>query len=278
MAIGGSGAPWAAHMEELVLVRHGESLGNVADALARDRGEGRLELDTRDPDTPLSERGEQQAHVLARHVASTGPRPDVVLSSPYARAAMTARIVAGALDLEPLLDERLRERDLGIFDGLTGLGIREHHPEEAERRARLGKFYYRPPGGESWTDVALRVRDVLRDLAQLYADRRVWVFTHQAVIMSFRLALERLDEATLLDVDRHEPLPNCSLTRYRRDGAALELAAFADTGYLESSEVEATREGTSDAEVADVPSPRQDQNGTHERQAQRLPLPDERTS
>src|SRR5689334_15963733 len=43
MAIGGSGAPWAAHMQELVLVRHGESLGNVADAQARDRGEARLE-------------------------------------------------------------------------------------------------------------------------------------------------------------------------------------------------------------------------------------------
>jgi broad specificity phosphatase PhoE len=251
MAIGGSGAPWAAHMEELVLVRHGESLGNVADAQARDRGEARLELDTRDPDTPLSERGEQQAHVLARHVASTSPRPDVVLSSPYARAAMTARIVAGALDLEPLLDERLRERDLGIFDGLTGLGIREHHPEEAERRARLGKFYYRPPGGESWTDVALRVRDVLRDLAQLYADRRVWVFTHQAVIMSFRLALERLDEATLLDVDRNQPLANCSLTRYRRDGEVLQLAAFADTDYLETSDVETTHEDTAAAEVSD---------------------------
>ncbi|MEW1953197.1 histidine phosphatase family protein [Terrabacter sp. NPDC080008] len=253
MAIGGSGAPWAAHMEELVLVRHGESLGNVADAQARDRGQGRLQLDTRDPDTPLSERGERQAHELARHVATSGPHPDVVLSSPYARAAMTARIVCSALDLEPLLDERLRERDLGIFDGLTGLGIRKHHPEEAERRARLGKFYYRPPGGESWTDVALRVRDVLRDLAQLYAGRRVWVFTHQAVIMSFRLALERLDEATLLDVDRTQPLANCSLTRYRKDGDLLQLATFADTGYLETSDVETTHEGTVGAEVPEEP-------------------------
>jgi len=277
MAIGGSGAPWAAHMEELVLVRHGESLGNVADAQARDRGEGRLQLDTRDPDTPLSERGEQQAHVLARHVATGGSRPDVVLSSPYARAAMTARIVGGALDLDPLLDERLRERDLGIFDGLTGAGIREHHPEEAERRERLGKFYYRPPGGESWTDVALRVRDVLRDLGQLYPDRRVWVFTHQAVIMSFRLALERLDEATLLDVDRHQPLANCSLTRYRRADGALRLETFADTGYLEASPVERTHEDTTEAEVADPPEGAHEQQPQHEHREQHE-LQDERTT
>lgn len=240
----GPARPTGTQVEELVLVRHGESVGNVADAEARRRGAGRLDLTTRDPDTPLSERGERQARVLARHLAcgGSGP-PDVVLSSPYARAATTARIVAASIDLEPVLDERLRERDLGVLDGLTGVGIREHLPEEAERRARLGKFYYRPPGGESWTDVALRVRHVVRDLGQSYAGRRVWVFTHQAVIMSFRLVLEGLDERTLLDVDRNEPLGNCSLTRYRTAGSAsLELVSFADTRHLEASEVEETHE------------------------------------
>lgn len=231
---------------ELVLVRHGESVGNVADAAARRRGAGRLDLATRDPDTPLSERGENQSRVLARHLASGElPAPDVMLTSPYTRAAATARIVAFAADLDPVLDERLRERDLGVLDGLTGVGIRVLLPEEAERRARLGKFYYRPPGGESWTDVALRVRHVVRDLAQLYPDRRVWVFTHQAVIMSFRLVLEGLDERTLLDVDRNEPLGNCSLTRYvHRASGSLELVTFADTRHLDASEVEETHEPT----------------------------------
>ena len=58
----------------------------------------------------------------------------------------------------PVLDERLRERDLGLFDGMTGQGIKDTYPEEAARRSAMGKFYYRPPGGESWTDVVLRVR------------------------------------------------------------------------------------------------------------------------
>jgi broad specificity phosphatase PhoE len=234
-----------AHVEELVLVRHGESVGNVADAEARRRGAGRLELETRDPDTPLSERGEQQAAVLARTVAGwdEDERPEVVLSSPYARAAQTARLVTRPLGLDARLDERLRERDLGVFDGLTGAGIRETYPEEAERRARLGKFYYRPPGGESWTDVALRVRHVLVDLASMRAGRRVWVFTHQAVIMSFRLVLEGLDEQRLLELDRNEPLGNCSLTRYRRgDDGRFELVSFADTAHLAASEAEETHE------------------------------------
>ena len=44
---------------------------------------------------------------------------------------------------------------------MTRSGIREQYPEEAQRRDLLGKFYYRPPGGESWADVALRVRSLL---------------------------------------------------------------------------------------------------------------------
>lgn len=231
-------------VSELVLVRHGESVGNLADTEAHRREARRLRLDTRDPDTPLSPRGRHQAQALARHVVhGSGARPDVVLSSPYVRAAMTARTVGEAIGVEPVTDERLRERDLGVFDGLTGLGIRESHPEEAERRERLGKFYYRPPGGESWTDVALRVRHVLADLALRHPGRRVWVFTHQAVIMSFRLALEGLDEQTVLALDRDEPLPNCSLTRYRRcDDGGLALVSFTDVGHLDDSEAEATRE------------------------------------
>jgi hypothetical protein len=55
--------------------------------------------------------------------------------------------------------------------------------------------------------------------------------------------LEGLDEQALLDVDRNEPLGNCSLTRYRlRDGASLELVDFADTRHLDVSAVDTTRE------------------------------------
>ncbi|MFM6847536.1 MAG: histidine phosphatase family protein [Terrabacter sp.] len=252
MSIEPSREPAPAHVEELVLVRHGESLGNLADAEARRRGLGRLELETRDPDTPLSDTGRQQAHVLGRALAGLDPakQPEVVLSSPYARAAETAHVVTERLGLRPTLDERLRERDLGVFDGLTGAGIREAYPDEADRRSRLGKFYYRPPGGESWTDVALRVRHVLVDLASMYAGRRVWVFTHQAVIMSFRLVLEGLDEKRLLELDRSEPLGNCSVTRYRRGAeGALELVSFADTSHLERSEADETHETDESREV-----------------------------
>ena len=62
-------------------------------------------------------------------------RPDLVVCSPYRRAADTARAALAELDVELLMDERLRERDLGLLDGLTGKGIRARYPEEAERRS-----------------------------------------------------------------------------------------------------------------------------------------------
>ena len=149
----------------LVLVRHAESLGNVADRDARSRGDARLDLHVRDADVALSPTGEQQAAAVGRYVATlpADEQPTVVLSSPYERAAATAAHALSAMDgrLQVRHDERLRERELGLFDGLTGAGIRAEFPQEADRRRYLGKFYYRPPSGESWCDVALRVRSLL---------------------------------------------------------------------------------------------------------------------
>ncbi len=234
-----------AEVAELVLVRHGQSAGNVADAEARRQGLARLELATRDADTPLSPSGERQARAVGRHLDAldAGQQPEVVLTSPYVRAARTAALAIEALGVEALSDERLRERDLGAFDGLTGTGIRESYPEESLRRSTTGKFYYRPPGGESWTDVALRIRQFLTELRQAHGGRRVWIFTHQAVIMSFRFVIEQLDERRLLEIDRSEALPNCSFTRYTRQaGEPLRLEAFGATSHLASLDAPTTRE------------------------------------
>jgi broad specificity phosphatase PhoE len=230
--------------DRLVLVRHGESVGNLADAEARERGADRLDLDARDADVELSETGQKQADAVGRWLAGTGDgdRPTVVLSSPYRRAADTARRAVGDLGLEVVLDERLRERDLGIFDGLTGRGIRRDYPEEAERRKKLGKFYYQPPSGESWSDVVLRVRHLMADLREGFDGAHVWVFTHQAVIMSFRYVLEGLTEQELLELDGSVTLGNASVTRYKRGDSGYELEAFADTAALDAAEEQVTHE------------------------------------
>ncbi len=216
---------------QLVLVRHGESLGNLADDAARESGADALDLDDRDADVRLSGNGEKQAAALGRWVEELGKdsRPTLVVSSPFRRAADTARTVFRDSAPEVILDERLRERDMGVLDGLTDSGVRSRYPDEVDRRERLGKFYYTPPSGESWADVVLRVRSFLAELRDGYDAARVWLFTHQAVIMSFRYALEDLGERRLLEIDGETHIPNASLTVYRRAESVLSLESFADT-------------------------------------------------
>ncbi|MFD2092839.1 histidine phosphatase family protein [Blastococcus deserti] len=227
------------------LVRHGESTGNLADAQAHRSGAGRLDLDVRDPDVPLSDTGRAQAEALGRWLASlpTGERPTAVLSSPFTRALTTAQLAARGIGVRVRTDERLRERDFGAFDGMTGAGIREEFPDEARRRDLLGKFYYRPPGGESWADVALRIRSLLATEALRHDCDRLMVVAHQAVVMVFRYVLEELTEQELLAVDKEEQVANASVTRYERDGAGdLRLVAFNVVDHLVAQDEDVTEE------------------------------------
>jgi broad specificity phosphatase PhoE len=116
-----------------------------------------------------------------------------------------------------IVDERLREREFGIFDRLTAAGIRERFPEEAAHRRRLGKFYHRPPGGESWADVILRLRSAMNTINLHYCNKRVLIVCHQVVVLCFRYILEELDEATILTIDRQGEVLNCGIAAYDFD-------------------------------------------------------------
>jgi len=237
---------WTQGPSRLVVVRHGHSMGNEADTRAHEDGAETLDLDARDADVELSDTGREQARALGRWISDQPDdvRPSYVVSSPYVRARRTAHLATGELEAGPALDldERLRERDLGTLNGLTGAGIRKRHPEEATRRHELGKFYYQPPSGESWADVALRVRAFLDDLRHGFDHERVWVFTHEAVIMAFRYVLDGLSEEEILGLDREMRIPNGSMTTFTLRGQWLELDSFADATPVESSSADVTRE------------------------------------
>lgn len=199
---------------KLWVVRHGQSAGNVARDLADAAGKHMIELDIRDMDVPLSELGEEQARSLGRWFADMpeDERPEVVLASPYVRAISTAELIN--IGPKVTVDERLREREFGVLDRLTTLGIRERFPEQAEHRAILGKFYHRPPGGESWCDVILRLRSALDTISLHHADKRVLIVGHQVVVLCLRYILEDMSEAEILAIDREADVANCGVTQY----------------------------------------------------------------
>jgi broad specificity phosphatase PhoE len=211
--------------QEIWLVRHGQSAGNLARDAAEAANGLSIELAERDVDVPLSALGVQQSQALADWFAAMpdAARPNVVLHSPYLRAAETARIVRHGIGAGQLLasqvDERLREKEFGIFDRLTSHGIAQRYPELYQQRQHVGKFYFRPPGGESWCDVILRLRSVLDTITREYARERVLIVGHQVTVNCLRYLFERLDEATILEYDRSGDVPNCSVTSYRFDAA-----------------------------------------------------------
>lgn len=224
----------------LYIVRHGESSGNVARDAAVRAGRPMIDLATRDVDVPLSDLGRQQAQALGNWFAVLDPedRPNVILTSPYIRARDTAKLIVEAAALAKdsyslMVDERLREKEFGVLDGLTGVGIREIHPEQAEFRRLLGKFYHRPPGGESWCDVVLRLRSAVEMISREYRGQRVLIVCHSVVVLCLRYLLEHMTEDEILAIDRAEEVANCSVTLYRHDptlgprgNLALELFNF----------------------------------------------------
>lgn len=206
-----------AHLHSLWIVRHGESAGNVLAYEAEAAGAELIDVPDRDPDVALSPTGRAQAEATARWFAALpeAERPEVVVVSPYLRTRQTAEPILAALGLPARRDERLRDRELGVLDRLTSHGVRARMPQEAQRRDRLGKFYYRPPGGESWADVALRLRSLLGDLRRDHAGRRVLLVGHEALIFLLRYLLEELDEAALIALTRREVVGNCSVSGWR---------------------------------------------------------------
>ena len=216
---------------ELIVVRHGESTANVAREHAEASGAELITVEARDADVPLSDVGLRQAQALGRWLARmpATAMPEAVWSSPYVRARQTAQAVLAAAG-SPLairVDERLRDKELGVLDTLTSYGVRTRFPMEADRRRWLGKFYYRAPGGESWADMTLRLRSVLTDLDHDEEGQRVLIVTHDAVVMLLRYICEGLDEQSLLELASTATIVNTGLTRLvRDDGRQWQVADF----------------------------------------------------
>lgn len=208
----------------LYIVRHGESAGNIARDAALEAGHHTIDIDVRDVDVPLSELGERQAIALGRWLSALPPesRPNIVLTSPYLRARHTAGLIVKTAGMREdtyslIVDERFREKEFGVLDRLTAAGIRNQFPDQAEFRRLLGKFYHRPPGGESWCDVILRLRSATEMISREYSGERVLIIGHAVVVLCLRYILEHLTESELLAIDKQAEIANCSVTLYEHD-------------------------------------------------------------
>jgi 2,3-bisphosphoglycerate-dependent phosphoglycerate mutase len=213
----------------LWIVRHGQSESNVARKLAEEAAREHIGISVRDVDVPLSELGLAQARAVGASLGAlpAAERPNVILVSPYRRAVQTAQAISEAAGIQVsredgtyVVDERLREKEFGVLTGLTRSGIASLHPHEYELRMLFGKFYHRPPGGESYCDVIMRLRSILGTIAREHGrGDRVLIVCHSVVVNCFRYLLERMTEEEIMEEDRVNEVWNCSVTSYRYDGS-----------------------------------------------------------
>lgn len=186
-------------MMELVLIRHGESLGNAL--------KGESAVYTGRWDCNLTERGYQQAKSLIGNPILENI--DAWYSSNLIRTIETAKTIT---DRDIIVDQRLQERSLGEFEGLTIESVKKDpryikyftDPEFMQFR---NSFTVKAPGGENYGDVCERVRDFLQELVSKDY-KKVAIVTHHCVIRCIVKILNNLSEEETLSfkVNNCEPI------------------------------------------------------------------------
>jgi probable phosphoglycerate mutase len=198
---------------KLCMVRHGETAWNAAG-----RVQGQLDI-------PLSETGHAQARALAQALA--GEHFDVVYSSDLVRVQQTAAPLSEILGKKPVLDERLRERHYGIFQGMTYTEARERMPEDFTRFKNKDPDYDFQTG-ESLHAFSARVMEFIQELLEKEKGRNVLVFTHGGVLeVLYRHATNRG-----LSTPRDFEIPNAALNRFEHGADAWKVHCWADVGHL----------------------------------------------
>lgn len=167
-------------MKRILLIRHGQTDWNL-----EQRWQGHL-------DVPLNEAGREQASRLADYLRER--EITAVYSSDLVRAITTAAPVAKTHGLTVMPDARLRELNLGIFQGLTTTEINSKYPEES-RQMRLDYMGYVIPTGEPRRAMQDRAYAAYREIVAHEHGPEVAVVTHGGTIRVLLLKLFDLDDA-----------------------------------------------------------------------------------
>ena len=197
----------------LTLVRHGETEWNAAGRI-----QGHLDI-------PLSDTGLAQAEAIGRRLG--GQAFDAILSSDLERAWQTARPIVRHSEQTILRDARLRERHLGVLEGLVGeeAAIRQPHA--------WGAFKARDPeaaleGGETLGEFSRRVVGLIDELLRAYAGSRILLVTHGGVLD----AAYRHATGMPLNTLRNFPIYNASVNVLRRRDGVWNIESWGDVSHL----------------------------------------------
>jgi probable phosphoglycerate mutase len=199
------------------LVRHGETDWNVA---------GRLQGHT---DIDLNKRGITQAAQMASALKAINLKFDVLYTSDLMRAANTANAIEKVFDIKAIAEPSLRERHLGILQGVTTSEAPLRDPELW--KSHLSRDIHQDlQSGESIAQFAARIHAALEQIRQKHIGKTILLVSHGGALdMMYRLASNQA-----LDAAKAVSVPNASLNWISHDGVAWKVDQWADTSHLDS--------------------------------------------
>ncbi len=202
---------------KLLLIRHGQSEGNAAHRI---QGQGEF---------PLTELGREQARRLARRLSATDGDVAAIYASSQSRAVETAEILAEALGAPVILDDRLREFDVGALTGLTMAEVAVRFPDFHARWTVDSDEWVPLPGGEGNASFRHRVCQAIAEIVARHSDdETVAVVGHGGTLGAY------LAEIMGIPLERKHPFAfdNASLTVLNLTRRRSRLLLHNDTCHL----------------------------------------------
>lgn len=200
----------------LYLVRHGATQMTAENRFSGDVG------------AELSEEGRRQATGLGARLRNDGIT--AVYASPLSRSVDTARIIAGACGVQPILSDGLREISHGSWEGLTRREVEERFPDEYAAWEE-DPFTFAPAGAESGVAVLARALPAIRQIVTTHQGQSVLVVSHKATIRLLLCGLLGIDARGYRD--RLDQSPACLNVLDFKDPVRVRLTLFNDTSHYD---------------------------------------------
>ena len=198
------------------LVRHG-----ATQMTAEDRFSGAIGAE-------LSDEGRRQAARLGERLQDDGI--SAVYTSALARAMDTARIIAGACGVQPVVNDGLREISHGSWEGLTRHEVEDRFPGEYAAWEE-DPFTFAPDGAESGVAVLARALPAIRQIVTAHEGQSVLVVSHKATIRLVLCGLLGIDARGYRD--RLDQSPACLNVLDFKDPVRARLTLFNDTSHYD---------------------------------------------
>lgn len=209
--------------EDLYLVRHGQSVGNLARKNYEENQDESAFLEVfsqiHESEYPLTPLGIEQAKLAGAWFKKEGLDCfDRMLVSSNKRAGQTAKYL-NLPDAKWMMDFNIRECDGGLFNVIAP-SKRDLNYSDQQKFYDTQPFLFRPPQGESIADLCQRIKIILDTLARECSGKKVIIVCHGHVIRAFRIILERMSprrsNELILNKDDQDRVPNCSILHYTR--------------------------------------------------------------